>query len=232
MNKYLEFGIIFLSGAAVGGTISWIVAKRKFEKLADKEIAEAREFYINRIREQYGVDVRAKKSVDEKVVEEKPEGLDRVDYLAKRSDIEEIDYTAYYPNKKKPSGAVDLAEMEYPVEGDENEEESYNYRDGKRDTEELNNNDGVELISPESFAVDYPQFDKETLFYWTDDETLSDEQDEIVDDIKRVVGNCLEQSGIMYDDTPKAVIYVRNYDFGTDYEIQKVVGSYKENIVD
>jgi hypothetical protein len=42
----------------------------------------------------------------------------------------------------------------------------------------------------------------------------------------------LAQSGIMYDDTPKAVIYVRNYDLGTDYEIQKIVGSFKENVVD
>jgi uncharacterized protein YnzC (UPF0291/DUF896 family) len=232
MNKYLEYGIIFLSGAAVGGVISWFVAKRKFENLADKEIAEAREFYINRIREQYGVDVRAKKSIAEESAKEKPKEIDRVDYLAKKQDTEEIDYTTYYQNKKSVSAAVDLAEMEYPVEGDENEEESYNYRDGKRDSEELNSRTDIELISPESFAVDYSQFDKETLFYWTEDETLSDERDEIIDDADRIVGDCLAQSGIMYDDTPKAVIYVRNYDLGTDYEIQKIVGSFKENVVD
>lgn len=219
-----KYAIIFCSGAAVGGLATWMSLKRKYEELADKEIAEAREHYANKIREKYGEE----KPV-EKVVEEKHSVIDRTDYISERGrDVESIDYTVYYDNRKR----IDPAEMESPVEGDSEEEEHLRYRDGARISSQLNEDSGIEIITPESFAVDYRQHEKETLFFWADDEVVSDENDELVDNLDRVVGNAIETSGLKYDDTAKSVIYIRNFDLGTDYEIQKVAGSYKESHID
>lgn len=222
----LKEAIIFVGGAAIGSGVTWFAVKRHYENLADKEIEEARKHYQEKVAEAYGKE-RVKKILTEQP-EEKIQSVSMVDYAKKIQSDEGIDYTKFYANKKR----VDPAEMEYPVEGDSEEEEHRNYIDGKRMSEESAENFGIELITPESFAVDYPQHDKETLFYWMDDETLSDENEQIIDNWKVVVGDCISQSGLPYTDTTIGVIYIRNFDLGTDYEIQKVAGSYKETIAD
>lgn len=223
--QIIKESIIFLGGASLSGVITWHFTKRYYENLSEKEIKEAREHYQNKVAESYGKEKKVVKKVEKKP-EEKIESM--VDYAKKIQSDEGIDYTKYYANKKK----VDPAETEYPTEGDSNEEEHYDYIDGKRMTEESTKNFGIEIITPESYAVDYPQHEKETLFYWMDDETLSDENEEIIDNWKAVVGDCIAQSGMGYTDTTVGVIYIRNFDLGVDYEIQKVAGSYKETIVD
>lgn len=224
MTTNIKYAIIFVSGVAIGSGITWIALKKKYEDLAEKEIAEARNYYQNKVKSIYKGEPEKHKKVDQKPTELIRE-RSTIDYSADKKNKTVVDYTKYYDKKPDP------AEMEYPVEGDSNEEEHLNYRDGKRDSEEAAALHGIIAISPEEFAVGFTNHEKITLFYWMDDDTLSTEEEELIDDPARVVGDCLETTGFKYSDSDVDVIYVRNFDLGCDYEVQRFPSSYAEQIM-
>lgn len=143
---------------------------------------------------------------------------------------------------------TDPAEMESPGEESEENSAKGGEKDGMSDiseefletepvltrnesagmtlTEEMRGGKAPKIISYESFCNDYPQFDKETLYFYTEDNVLATEEEEEVEDISRVVGDALEKYGFSSND--ERTIHVRNMSFGTDYEIIKVWGSFRD----
>ena len=149
------------------------------------------------------------------------------------------DYTKFH------STGVDPAEMESPSERDGDEymdedeealrereedvatgnlvtEENENYIRGEEMTESLSYVPGrkPKIISAESFENEMRHFDKQQLYYYVGDETLATEEEEIIRNVDQVVGDALDKYGFREND--ESIIYVRNLDFSTDYEIEKV----------
>ena len=80
-----------------------------------------------------------------------------------------------------------------------------------------------EIISFDEFFDEENQNDKSTINYYTEDDVVSDERDEVLD--HDVVGDDnLDRFGYMSNDPD--VLYVRNYKLGIDYEICKIKDSY------
>lgn len=107
-------------------------------------------------------------------------------------------------------------EIEEDLDDSEEDEESYQVDFSEPKEPYLISEDEFESVN---------EFEKEDLVYWEADDTLSDSRDEIVDDVVGVVGYSLTEFG---DDE---FIHVRNERLGIDFEIQRMEGSYQENIL-
>ena len=64
MNKYVLPAITFAAGAAIGATAAWITAKKIYEKIADEEIEEMREYFWDKLDEMEDLDEEAKDVVE------------------------------------------------------------------------------------------------------------------------------------------------------------------------
>lgn len=71
------------------------------------------------------------------------------------------------------------------------------------------------IITIEEFAEGFSSYDQETMYYYTEDNTLCDCNEEIVDNPKDLVGDAL----LAADNEDENVIYVRNGQIAIDYEI-------------
>lgn len=83
-------------------------------------------------------------------------------------------------------------------------------------------NDTIYRISEQDFVVDDEDFDKVSLEYYTEDESLYEEGGSAIPNIDDIVG----ADNLAYLHGAEDVIYVRNEDLRTDYEVNKIVGSY------
>ena len=79
-------------------------------------------------------------------------------------------------------------------------------------------------ITLDEFEEFDPYFEKVMLSYY-EDGVLTDDRDEIVDDIDRAIGN---ENFSKFLDNDMDSIYIRNPKLSIDYEIDRVLASYKE----
>lgn len=91
------------------------------------------------------------------------------------------------------------------------------------DGEKLNDNKPYQ-INEQDFIVDDDDFDKVSLEYYTDGEALY-EGAEYIPNVEDVVG---EDNLALLHGSDADVIYVRNEDLQTDYEVSKIVGKYTD----
>lgn len=83
------------------------------------------------------------------------------------------------------------------------------------------------VISFEQFCEENDKYDKITLTYFAEDDTLSDEDEEIFQDTKAILGDDWTSSFGEGSEDPD-VVYVRNNKLQIDYEIVRNHGSYSE----
>lgn len=235
--------IIFAVGAAIGaGTTVLIMRKRydkKYNELLKDAIDSDADFRL-REAERKLAEIKARESgYIQSSGEEKPadtgeasEKLQKVDALdpAKAKSSQEktggdkigkanyVDYTSYYENK---------IANEYPREEYEKASEEAAY-EAERLNEEYHSNKKPKIVSREEFySPEYEHHDKSTLYFYKEDEVLATEANEVIQDAPRLIGDALDKYG--FRGNAEEVIYVRNYGFGIDYEIDKVDDSFAEN---
>jgi hypothetical protein len=87
--------------------------------------------------------------------------------------------------------------------------------------------DNVRIISVEHYNETRPEYDKEILYFYEDDEVLVTEGEEIIDDVNETVGpSALLSFGEMSEDPE--IVYVRNDNRRVDYEVIRLSKSYAE----
>lgn len=121
------------------------------------------------------------------------------------------DYSAY------AEVYTDSAKHEHP-EDDFVEEPEVN--------EEIKKYKKPRLIKEEEFG-ELAGIEKQTLKYWTYDDTLTTEENEELKDQEFYVGDCLTKYGFKDNDEERE-IFVRNGRLGTDYDIVKFDSSFAE----
>lgn len=119
----------------------------------------------------------------------------------------------------------------HPMDSDEDEEvvlstEEEDYIQGYdlSSTHARDRSDKPKLIKYEDYGED-STLTQATLLYFVDNDILTTEDEEEVDDPTALVGNCLDKFGFKTNDDEKT-IFVRNSKLGFDYEIIKVFESY------
>ena len=252
MNTKLKGVIIFIMGAAVGGSsAAFIVYKwseKKWMKISDERVKSLEE-HIDNLEDRINCTLahnyisEDESNEDNNSVDTKFTTSNSANTMHKGTeDIRYQNNATYTRYSQISKGAVDqkfdeiAAELEHPKDSDEDEDPDYideEEEERKRQielsrqwTDEVNNSVGPMIISLDEYgATGY--LDEVTLYYYTEDDTLTTEDDEIIPDRERVIGNAIDLTGFGTND--EKVIYVRNTRLSTDYEISKVFGAFYED---
>jgi hypothetical protein len=86
------------------------------------------------------------------------------------------------------------------------------------------------VIGVEEFSEDMTHFDKLTIYYYEDDDTLVEGGEDIITDVDWTIGNdSLDHFGDNSDDPD--IVYVRNERISVDYEVIRLPKSYAETVL-
>ena len=213
MNRQLIIaaGVSFLAGLGIGHAVTrlYLATKMdaKYSQIADREIDSMREYYEDRIKE-----VESKvESFDyaEDVTPDEEDAFDVKDFVGKST--VKVDYTKY-------TGSMT----------DEDELQMNLYLDGERDTEErarIKGKPPVEIVGDE-YGDPNVGFSREVLIFYDEDGVLATEDGETIDDPEDMVGDWFSTSDFVKNRFIDS-IYIRNFDYGVDYEIVKSPGGYR-----
>lgn len=187
--------IIFISGVAAGSFVTWRLLKEKYIRQTQEEINEVREHY------------RKKKESEEVTVDsngttETNEKPDLIAYAAKLTKNGYIDYTNPKSLVKATGDMIDTVvqktneeSLDPVILNDPSYQPPY-------------------IISPEDFAID-DEYTIVNLNYYIDG-VLTDEDDNIVENVDDVVGlENLNHMGEYEDDA----LHIRNENYKCEYEI-------------
>lgn len=203
MNSVIKNITIFTVGLAIGSAVSYIYNSKKFNAQLDDEIEKTKSYYENKYsktEESVEKDLTVEEPINAEKTEEYSKMINRYDSPAVKNDEKEtkkIKATFYDPLTDE------IEEVE--VEGNMTNDELKPY-----------------VISPDEFGeTDYKII---SLNYYADN-VLTDEFDNIIDDVEGTVGEAsLDTFGEYEDDT----VFVRNDQLEIDYEICADLRAYSE----
>lgn len=247
----------FVGGVAVGGIATYFGMKAKFEKHANDVIREYREYSNGRIQKAQSElnKIIASDKFDEeeykKKVASEPEFEDYTSYAhnsASNSDIEasrgisgplkgisvdsakaiKADMDSLSRDVHDCDFDEHMAEREVPEEDISEYDEALEF-DKQMHEEALaeGSSDFPRTISASEMLNQKQWYSKVTLTYYAGDDVLADDQDEPIEDPKDIIGEHFKEFFGMNEDEPD-IIYVRNDDRESDYEVAKVETSYDD----
>lgn len=199
MNK-LYFVASFVLGAAIGSFVTWNVVKDTYQKLAQEEIEDIRQYYKEKL------DALEPKTVSNEVLKNTHEKPDIREFAARI--IGENGYKNYSNTSINPD----------PVLNEEEEPE-------QKENEVVEHDPNKPyVVSPEEFGE--KGYTVISLSYYADG-VLADEDDHVVEDVDAVIGyESLEHFGEYENDS----VHVRNDRLRCDYEILIDLREYSEVI--
>lgn len=187
MNSKLLYFLSFIVGASAGSLITWKFVEKKYKQIAQEEIDSVKETYVK---------------------------MRKNDLEAKKADLEAAKAKLHPAEPER----VETPEVQ-PEEVQKYEDviAKHNYTSYSNNINEKGGDvmtDRPYVISPDEFG-DYPDYETISLTYYND-KVLTDEYNEIVDDIDDLIGeDSLNHFGEYEDDS----VFVRNDALKVDYEI-------------
>lgn len=204
MNSVIKNITIFTVGLVIGSAVSYIYNSKKFNAQLDDEIEKTKSYYENKYS-------KTEESIEKDLIVEEPINTEKTEeYL---SLINRYDSPAVKKEEEKKSNKIKATF--YDPLTDEIEEVEV---EGNMTHDELK----PYVISPDEFGeTDYKII---SLNYYADN-VLTDEFDNIIDDVEGTVGEAsLDTFGEYEDDT----VFVRNDQLEIDYEICADLRAYSE----
>jgi hypothetical protein len=205
---------------AIGGTAAYLVGSRflkaKYEKIAEEEIAQAKEYY---------------KVLHKNGELSTPEGAARSRALVQEAHTLKADADKAQAEYE----GVELVEAELPEEDTEEKVNVFmqSHTDPNFNLEEEMQNrspDHPYVISQEEFLQAEPEFHQSSITYYAGDGALADEKDKEIPLIDPIVGEeNLERFGHGSGDS--RVVYIRNEKLETDFEVLMSDGKYAHEVL-
>lgn len=207
MTKNIIFGLGGLIIGAIGGFVAGkVYYKETYEQQARDEITEMREYYEK--KEKRLMTPEGVKELKAKLNEQY--GVNNVHVAGSREAMERF----------RVDDPIDPAESEYPEEEDEDlEDEEPDIGDVNREYEK-NKHKKPRIISAEEAGELPPGTESRTFFLYTYDNTITDEDDEEIEQPELLLGDCLDKYDFYSND--ELVMFVMNYELSTCYEISKI----------
>jgi len=196
MNSKLLSFLAFVMGAAAGSLVTWKFVEKKYKQISQEEIDSVKETYAK---------------------------MRKDDLEAKQADLEAAKAKLHPAEPEK----VETPEIQ-PEEVKKYEDVivKHNYTSYSNNVDEKGGDvmtDRPYIISPDEFG-DYPDYETISLTYYND-KVLTDEYNEIVDDIDDLIGDdSLNHFGEYEDDS----VFVRNDALKVDYEILLDPANYRD----
>lgn len=198
MKKLLYFGAGLIVGAVAGVFAGKFYFKTKYEEIAEDEIAEMEEYY--RQSDEYARksrDIKEDDSPSSEDFDEKPKTRRR-----KKEKHTNVDYTAYYDTEDHKE------EIEEAIKRNE-------------ELEEIRRSGKPPKIISKTAVGDLPaEYDEECLLFYALDQTLTDEDDNLIDDPNILIGDSLTRYN--FTDSDEEEIWVVNTSLEKVYQIVKV----------
>ena len=192
--------LAFLLGAGAGALAADRMLRKRYEDIADCEIASMSEYYHNKfdsIPSPEPSEPEAPKTPE--VVRENPSGI------MTRSTLDGTLTNEYQKSKRNYHLLSTEPEQVEPSEPPEDEENPI---------EEVATHDGPYIISDEDYLKGGQANDKISLYYYKMDDILCDENEDIVDDPRLLIGS--EAMNLLKNQT---TVWIRNDQIGVDYEV-------------
>lgn len=194
MSNKAKNVIFFIAGAVTGSFATWKLVKTKYERIADEEIES--------VKRVFGKANQAQACENSEVPEQEPEN---------ESDYEPLtdDDVFIYPEEE-------LGDYVHMVD-------DLGYSGKEEEGETKVTNPGLPyIIAPTQFG-EFSDFKRFSLTYYEEDDILTDDKEEPIEDPYVLVGDdFMDHYGEYYDDA----VYVRNEMLKADYEILLDTGAF------
>lgn len=224
MNSFIKNTFIFALGATTGALVAIKLLEDHYAALADEEIASAKEnlrHKVDELAKKYSTktwEETAAEKVAEAQIEQIEEEVNNYSKL-----------TRNYKMLEKPA----LDELAIPYHDEEDniieEDEDMMEAESKNNAIKEVENDEPYLITVDEFSDEKADYDKITLWYYQEDDTLADDNEEIVDDYARMIGE--DTLGLFDNIHEDRTIYIRNENQSADYEIICLAKSYSVEVL-
>lgn len=222
MNKsaFTAF-VAFAVGAAAGFFVAKKVFEEKYAQLAQEEIDSVKEIFCRHI-----------KAEDSDGERESGNGMTDEQYEEARSNPNGVMARSSLNLSNKSEAAKQnyhLISQPEKEDDDDEEEEAPEYPVHDNGTErDLEGVDRTEpyLISDREYSEEFDEHEKISLYYYSYDDVLCNENEEPMDDIDGTVG----QDAMTELANGAACVWVRNEPLGIDYEICLVRNSYAQAV--
>ena len=211
----------FVIGAGISALITWRVTKKYYDDRIDDEIEQVKVSYDVLAKQRktgpYSDPSEiAEKYRDEKNVPAFVEQLKDLGYSSQEEAFADPDFD------KEAFLARNLAD-ENPAD----EDEPYSSWVVKEDRSNPNR---PYVITYEEFSEDHLDFEKVSISYYEEDDTLADEREEPIPNLNDIIGDeSVERFGDRSHDPN--VVYVRNERLSLDFEVTRNPRSYLEAVL-
>lgn len=236
MTNTLKYALFFLGGALLGGGVGYVSAKMVLEKHYNKKFEDAvsdmEEYFQTKDEYARTSDVIVDDEAEVNPVSnntDRSKGILSEDARAeiKEKLIKNYETTSNYASIYKEShpdlfNSSDNISSELTRDTDDEEtdealEATLEHMEHK--------NDPPRIISSDEYDALPPHIDTQTLYFYHDDETLIDDNDDIIEDPAVLIGSALVD-GDFIDDIGNPMMFVYNPALDTAYEIQRIEGAY------
>lgn len=230
--------IIFIGGLTAG-LISGVVCtmeyfKKKYEKIANDRISDIEEFY--RLRSKYVKQSEDVVTVRDQRRESRDESFrdtrstTREDGVLSREERDNIRQKLLDNYARTSTNAVNYRDISMRgFTGSEDEDSNVPVMTPEEiaDSDHMENkNKPPRIISIDEYTNLDPSIDTQTLYFYHYDMVIADDNDEEIVDYQSLIGDALTKYDFANSD--EDVIFVMNYRLGTAYEIERVMGSYRD----
>jgi len=220
---------IFAAGLLVGSGATYFIANKYFEKkyrdLAEEEIAAVRAAYEEVAKN------KTERTPDEKVQDAMAD-LEEAELQRTMAEHEAQAHRETPPTDEELEEAARLA-AKYDTPGQYGHSPHRDYTqdpDAEDPTQWDRTQNKPYVITVDEFMMDNREWDKVSLTYYSDDDTLADEDDQGVPDIDACIDLAnLAHFGVGSNDP--AVMHIRNELKEIDFEVTRVEGSYSKIIM-
>lgn len=217
MNRvFWERVVIFAAGLFLGSFSTYQFTKDKMEKQVEEE--------LDSIREVYGKHFGSDAKVTEGRYTTKPGNIDIRDHASTLPNIHEestfISSDMDMINAAKKEGRTAYNQIV----------KAYQNTESGDPRPELSRIPEPYVIDTMKFSEENHEFDKLTIYYYAGDDTLVDEGEEIIVDVRMTIGDqALDNFG--NGSVNQDIVYVRNERLSIDYEVVRVETSYSETVL-
>lgn len=237
MITWVKNAIIFTAGAGIGGAVGYFVGKKREGKRADEQIRQMEKYYGKEDRYARKTECSERKNEMESEEREEKEKV-RAMRKAEKVDTHKTDYTKFY--KKDSEDDEDLPydngmSGDEIVKQDEGVESMESSDDEIGDDEELDESEEAALEAdeyheknkqrpPRIISVDDLEdlpssYGEEILYYYPEGDYVTDEDDNVIEDYRRILGDCIQK--FHFDTSEEDDIFIQNFELDSVYEVIK-----------